>query len=180
MLINVFACIFTPFFILKLISERSRLLSLLRVKTYKILGAIISSDVRIQRQVRLYGVKNIIINEGSFLGEGTKLVAYDANISIGRNCLIAADCIMITRNHNYSVREIDIKKQGYSNKPIVIKDNVWLGYRVVILPGITIGEGAIVAANSVVTKNIEPYAIYGGNPAKLIKSRGNDEDISHL
>ncbi len=62
----------------------------------------------------------------------------------------------------------------------VIGNDVWIGQNVTIMPGVKIGDGAIIAANSTVTKNIEPYAIYGGNPAKFIKKRFSDEKIERL
>jgi acetyltransferase-like isoleucine patch superfamily enzyme len=61
--------------------------------------------------------------------------------------------------------------QPYKRRPIIIEDDVWIGACAIILKGVTIGEGAIVAAGSVVTKNVEPYSLVGGNPAKLIKYR---------
>ena len=62
----------------------------------------------------------------------------------------------------------------------VIKDGVWIGLRALIMPGVTIGEGAIVAAGAVVTKDLEPYTIYGGNPAKEIRKRFAPEDIKRI
>lgn len=62
----------------------------------------------------------------------------------------------------------------------VVGNDVWIGQHVTIMPGVTIGDGAIIAASSTVVKNVEPYAIYGGNPAKLIKKRFNDEKIASL
>ena len=63
-------------------------------------------------------------------------------------------------------------QQGYTEmKPVYIDDDVWIGRRVLIMPGVHIGTGAIIAAGSVVTKNVEPYSIVGGNPAKHIKYR---------
>jgi maltose O-acetyltransferase len=133
-----------------------------------------------QTNVRLYGIKNINVGENTFLGGGVRIVTYDARVSIGKNVLIASDCIILTRNHEYSRVDIPIKMQGYVNKDIVIGDDVWLGYRVVVLPGVTIGKGAVIATNSVVNKNIPEYAVYGGSPAKYIKSRRGDEDIPHM
>lgn len=62
----------------------------------------------------------------------------------------------------------------------VIGNDVWIGQNVTIMPGVKIGDGAIIAANSIVGKNIESYSIYGGNPAKLIKKRFSDEKIESL
>jgi virginiamycin A acetyltransferase len=62
----------------------------------------------------------------------------------------------------------------------VIGNDVWIGQNVTIMPGVKVGDGAIIAANSTVVKNIEPYTIYGGNPAKLIKNRFSDEKVEFL
>jgi virginiamycin A acetyltransferase len=62
----------------------------------------------------------------------------------------------------------------------VISNDVWIGQNVTIMPGVKVGDGAIIAANSTVVKNIEPYAIYGGNPAKYIKRRFSDEKVEFL
>lgn len=64
--------------------------------------------------------------------------------------------------------------------PTVIGDGVWIGLRAIIMPGVTIGEGAVVAAGAVVAKNLEPYTIYGGNPAKEIRKRFAPEQIERL
>lgn len=62
----------------------------------------------------------------------------------------------------------------------MIGNDVWIGQNVTIMPGVKVGDGAIIAANSTVIKNIEPYTIYGGNPAKLIKKRFSDEKVELL
>ena len=67
-----------------------------------------------------------------------------------------------------------------SKGDVIIGNDVWIGLNATILSGITIGDGVIIAANAVVTKNVEPYTIVGGNPAKLIKKRFSDEAISKL
>ena len=74
-------------------------------------------------------------------------------------------------NHHYE--NSPIRK----NKAVVIGNDVWIGANVIILPGVNIGDGAVIAAGAVVTKNVGPYEIVGGNPAKLIKKRFNEEAI---
>lgn len=66
-----------------------------------------------------------------------------------------------------------VRRQLHSNGPIVIQNNVWIGDKVTILPNVIIGEGAVIGANSVVTKNIPPFSIAAGNPAKIIKTLKN-------
>ena len=82
--------------------------------------------------------------------------------------------MIITQNHNYEGEAIPYD-DTYIYKNINIKDNVWFGHRVIVTGNVTIGEGAIVAAGSVVVKDVPDYAIVGGNPAKVIKFR----DIEH-
>lgn len=107
---------------------------------------------------------------------GTCIHAYQ-EITIGKNCLIAANCNIIDGNgHDLSFNNPSnrINTLGDS-KTVVIKDNVWIGANSLILPGVTIGEGSVIAAGSVVTKDIPPLVIAGGNPAKVIKQGTVDE-----
>jgi maltose O-acetyltransferase len=82
------------------------------------------------------------------------------------------DVVAITRNHGYIDKNTLIRKQGYTDdKPIYIGDDVWIGHRVIILPGVTIGKGTVIGAGSVVTKNTPEYSVVAGNPAQVIKYR---------
>ena len=81
------------------------------------------------------------------------------------------DILFITQNHNYDEAEAIPYDKKKILKETIVKDFVWFGYGVIVTPGITIGEGAIIGAGSVVTKDVPDYAIVGGNPAKLIKYR---------
>ena len=93
-------------------------------------------------------------------------------VKIGKDVMIGPEVAIYTHNHKQDEIDIPMIKQGYTeNKPVYIEDNVWIGRRVLIMPGVCIGTGSIVAAGAVVTKNVEPYSIVGGNPAKIIKYR---------
>lgn len=106
--------------------------------------------------------KNCRINENVFIQQAT----------IGNSVLIAPNVAILSVSHNHENIQIPIIDQGDSEpNPPIIEDNVWLGRNVVVMPGIRIGEGAIVGAGAVVTKDVPPFAIVGGVPAKLIKSR---------
>ena len=110
------------------------------------------------------------INKRAFIGGNTYIGVFKP-ISIGSNTLIGAYSYIISANHDFKSRDIPIRDQGFTGAPIVIEDDVWIGTHVVVLPGVTIGEGAIIAAHSLVNKNIPPYEIWGGIPAKFIKKR---------
>jgi acetyltransferase-like isoleucine patch superfamily enzyme len=120
--------------------------------------------------------------------EGTKL-------NVGKFCSIAGNVkIFLGGNHRsdwistypfnslskFFPDSVNIKGHPFSKGDVIIGNDVWLADSCVILSGVTIGDGAIVGANSVVSKNIEPYQIYAGNPAKLIKNRFDENDITML
>jgi len=98
---------------------------------------------------------------------GSCIHAFD-RIEIGHHCLIAANCQIMDSNGHALEKEKRFNSQG-SSHPIKIGDNVWIGTGTIILPGVTIGDGAIVAAGSVVNKSVPENCIYGGNPAELIR-----------
>ena len=88
-------------------------------------------------------------------------------VKIGKDVMIGPEVAIYTHNHKHDEIDIPMIKQGYTeNKPVYIEDNVWIGRRVLIMPGVCIGTGSIVAAGAVVTKNVEPYSIVGGNPRR--------------
>ncbi|NUN63507.1 glycosyltransferase [Pseudanabaena biceps] len=110
------------------------------------------------------------INKSVFIGRNTYIGVFQP-VSIGDNTLIGAYSYIISANHSFKNRDIPIRNQGFTGAPIAIEDDVWIGTHVVILPNVTIGKGAIIAAHSLVNKNIPSYEIWGGVPAKFIKKR---------
>ncbi|PKM69649.1 MAG: transferase [Firmicutes bacterium HGW-Firmicutes-19] len=91
---------------------------------------------------------------------------------IGDNVMMGPDCVIYTINHATDMTDIPMNLQGVKKEKIVnIGDDVWIGGRVILLPGVNIGSGAIVAAGSVVTKDVPNYSVVGGNPAKVLKYR---------
>lgn len=117
----------------------------------------------------------------------TPLWEYD-KLYIGNYVCIGAESIILMGGNNTH------RSDWFSNYPFaekivesyqpkgdtIIEDAVWIGMRAIIMPGVTIGEGAVIAANSVVAKDVEPYAIVGGNPAKMIRKRFADAVIEEL
>ena len=92
------------------------------------------------------------------------------HVYIGDNFHSGENCRIITSNHNYEGTKIPYD-ESFITKDVVIENNVWLGDNVIILGGVKIGEGAIIQAGSVVTKDIEKYGIAGGHPAIIFKYR---------
>ena len=99
----------------------------------------------------------------------------DGVVYFGDNFHSGQQCMILTQNHNYDEGDAIPYDTTYKYKKVVIDDNVWFGNRVIVVGNVHIGEGAIIAAGSVVSRDVPAYAIVGGNPAKVIKYR----DIEH-
>ncbi|MGH2907183.1 MAG: acyltransferase [Solirubrobacterales bacterium] len=112
----------------------------------------------------------IRIGSKSVLGEEITFSTYE-EISIGRECVIADRAMFIDFDHKIEDVEQAIRKQGVYSKPVRVGNNVWIGYGACILRGVTIGDGAVIGTNAVVTKDVPPNAIVGGVPAKIIRMR---------
>ncbi len=95
------------------------------------------------------------------------------DLKIGNYFHSGIECMIITSNHNYEGVAIPYDSTNI-DKPVTIGDYVWFGNRVTVVGGVSIGEGAIIAAGSVVCKDVPPFAIVGGNPAKVIKYRDKE------
>lgn len=119
------------------------------------------------------------VNKNTVLGNNVNLNGFHIHglgkITIGNYFYSGVECLIIAQNHNYEGEKIPYD-ETYIYKDIEIGDFVWLGSRVMILPGTKIGEGAIIQGGAVVHGEIPPYAIAGGNPAKVFKYR----DIEHF
>lgn len=116
---------------------------------------------------RFYDPRNIAIGNDTIVGEGAVLDGRD-KLSIGNHVDIASEVMIYNSEH-------DINSEHFSphDAPVTIEDYVFVGPRAIILPGVTIGKGAIVGAGAVVTKDVPPFAVVGGVPAKIIGERRN-------
>lgn len=149
--------------------------------------------------------KNISIGENTTFGRGTVIWAPNKlrignNVYIGKYCTIQADIEMgnnieIANNvgligkydHDYSKVGVSIKDAPWigdtiynfkgKNQKIIIEDDVWIGYGAIVFTGVHVNRGAIIAAGSVVTHDVPPYAIVGGNPAKILGQRFSEAQI---
>lgn len=112
----------------------------------------------------------IVIGEGCFLNLGV-MVAAQGLVEIGDHCMFANGCFVTDANHRFSDLTMPITWQGFDSKgPTRIGDNVWCGANVVITSGVTVGERCVIGANSVVTKDLPPYSIAAGSPARVLRS----------
>ena len=134
--------------------------------------SIITAETKIDKTSRINGKITI---------KGT------GKVKIGKYCAIGWDVKILSSNHNVECINLSIalqEKLGCDTfeiaKDVVVGNNVWIGDSVIILPGVNIGNGCIIGAGSVVTKDIPDYAIVAGNPAKLIRYRFNDKTIQYL
>ena len=125
------------------------------------------------------GLSNVskYIKAGAFSYIGPRCIIYP-NVTIGNYTMIANDVFIIGGDHNFKTPGIPTVFNGRDElKPTVIGSDVWIGSRSIIMTGVKIGDGAIVAAGSVVTKDLEPFGIYAGVPAKKIKERFVGDDL---
>lgn len=95
-----------------------------------------------------------------------------ADVNISNDVMFASGVALIGADHDFSDPDVLLRLSGRANsKGIQIESNVWVGHNAIILDGVRIGQGSIIGAGSIVTKNVEPYSIVAGNPAKIIKYR---------
>lgn len=145
-----------------------------RKKLYKLYASMASvgRNVHICKNYTISGRKNLTLGSHVWIGERFYARA-DGGLTIGSGTILSRNVEIWTTNHCYDAD--DLQTIPYDRrmiaKPVVIGENVWIGSRVIILPGVTIGEGAVIGAGAVVAKDIPPYAVAGGNPAKVLKYR---------
>lgn len=122
---------------------------------------------------------NVLLDEpgeGLLVGDGSNIGAYSyigcsGFIEIGNNVMMGPRVNLMAENHNFERTELPMKEQGVTRSFITIEDDVWLGVGSTVLAGVTVGRGSIVAAGAVITKDVSPFSIVGGVPAKIIKNR---------
>lgn len=133
-------------------------------------GTLIAGNCQLYSGVRLeIGEQGKLeIGNGTYINRNT-LIICEKQITIGENCKIAWDVIIMDSDLH------PLNSTSIVNKPVIIGERVWIGCRCIILKGVTIGDGAVIAAGSVVTKNIPPSTIWGGSPARFICNVGDTE-----
>jgi acetyltransferase-like isoleucine patch superfamily enzyme len=134
--------------------------------------AAFGSGSYLHKRASLRSPENISIGCNVSIGPDNRLWASpNAKLMIGDNVLLGPNVVIVTSNHGSAIRDVPIVDQPWEERDVHIGAGSWLGANVVVLPGITIGEHSIVAAGAVVTKDVAPYSVVGGIPAKLITMR---------
>jgi maltose O-acetyltransferase len=126
-------------------------------------------DTKVHSSVYFGSGVNVELGDFSSLNHG----AWISNDTvIGRDVMMGPYVMMLSGSHNFERLDIPMREQGAPDRrPIIIGDDVWIGAKTIILPGVCVGSHSIIGAGSVVTKDVAPYSIIGGSPAKLIKMR---------
>ena len=133
--------------------------------------------VRVPRCCDFSGIENIYIGNNVALGVRLTVLSTNAKLIIGDDVMMGPNVTMITGNHRIDILDkpmicvTDSEKLPENDQDIVIENDVWIGANVIILKGVKIGQGSVIAAGAVVTKDVPPYTIAGGCPAKVIKNR---------
>ncbi|EJF06985.1 acetyltransferase (isoleucine patch superfamily) [Thiovulum sp. ES] len=165
----------------------------LRYYGYKNLFKSTSGIFKIEENVTISGFENIELGKNITFMKNSYVYAHDkgflkignnfsmntnsqlgatfGKIEIGNDCAIAPNCVLRASNHTFEKIDVPIMKQGHSYGEIILEDDVWISSNSVITANTKIGKSSVIGAGSVVTKDIEPFSVVGGVPAKLIKKR---------
>jgi acetyltransferase-like isoleucine patch superfamily enzyme len=130
----------------------------------------LGSRVEIEHDVFLKTISgSLTVGDFAFIGRGCEIDVVES-VTVGAHALLAPNVFITDHTHNHAkARRLD--EQGHRSAPVVIGDDAWIGAHAVVLAGVTIGRGGIVGAGAVVTKDVPPYAIVAGVPARVIGSR---------
>ena len=147
---------------------------LLRAALYKIILKSCRARLLIYPHVYIIFAANIQVGKRVAINVGTYIDGR-GGIAIGDNVMIGPNCVIVSVEHGSSRTDIPMSEQELECRQIHIGNDVWLGGNISLKAGTTIGDGAIVGAGSVVTKDVFPYTIVAGNPAREIGKRPNDQ-----
>lgn len=143
-------------------------------------------NVRVPSGCSFSGIENVEVGHNVAFGSGLKVLSTRAKVLIGNDVMFGPNVTVITGDHRIDILDrpmislTDKDKLPENDQDIVFEGDNWIGANATILKGVKIGYGAVVAAGAVVTKDVTPYAIVGGVPARVLKYRGSGEETKHL
>lgn len=139
----------------------------LRVLLLRLFGAEIGKNNRLYPSLKIWLPKNLRM--GSSIGIGEEVYLYNKSvIEIGDGCVISRSVFLCTASHDYNSQYFELW-----SKPISLQPFVWIAAHAIVMPGVTIAEGSVVGAGSILTKSTESWWVYAGNPAIPIKKRNS-------
>ncbi|RYU90398.1 acyltransferase [Mucilaginibacter terrigena] len=153
---------------------RHKFLNFFKANFLRLLGSKVGKRITFYPGIKLSPGNNLILGDHVDLAWGV-LVTTSGGVEIGDRTLVGYNTMIFSANHVIPPGIDKIFYAGHDKRKVTIANDVWIGAGCIILPGVTIGEGAVIAGGSVVTKNVEPFTMVGGIPAKLIKKR-NEAD----
>lgn len=154
---------------LRLLTDIGRLPShKVRNRAYRRAGLTMGASSSIHYRAEFYAPERIVIGDNCIIGDSCFLDGR-SGLRLGDNVNVGSHVTVYTRQH-----DVDSSDFAEVGGPVTIDSYAWIASHAIILPGVTIGRGAVVAAGSVVTKDVEPYALVGGNPARFIRHRSRD------
>ena len=136
-----------------------------------IVGKLVNGEcknLKITRNVVFTNWENIKIGNNVIINPDSALIATKSKIEIGNDVLIAPRVYIQTQNHNFKIKDKLIRCQGETSNDIIIGNDIWIAYGVIILPAVKLITGCIIGAGSVVTSNLDKYSIYVGSPARKV------------
>lgn len=148
------------------LGKESKVGKLFREVCAKLMFKSCGDNVDIGRHVKFS--THISIGDNSGIGD---YCYFQGNVVLGNDVMIAPRVSFIADTHNFKSTSLPLNRQGAIHKTIVVGNDVWIGYGVIILAGVHIGDGAIIGAGAVVTKDIQEFTVVGGVPAKVLKRR---------
>lgn len=145
--------------------EHSRIFNVWRVMLLKLFGAKIGRNCVVKSSCEVWQPWNLTM--GDYVALSEHVICYTVDkITIGSQTTISRDTFLCCASHDVTSPIMEL-----TYAPITIGSNAWIAARVIVMPGRTVGDGAVVAAGAVVVKDVEPWTVVGGNPAKFIKKR---------
>ncbi len=149
---------------------RYRFFNFLKTVYLRFLGAKVGRAVVYYSGVRIFPGFGIEVGDDVDFARGV-IVTTSGGLFIGNRVLIGYGTHILTSNHRVPKNRGKIFYSGHDRKKVSISDDVWIGANCTILPGVSVGQGAVIAAGSVVTKDVPPYSIVAGVPSKVIRLR---------
>jgi maltose O-acetyltransferase len=138
-------------------------------------GAQVGADAYVAEDVHIVAPHRLRLGQEASVSPRA-ILDCRGELSVGAHSMVGIQAIVLTSSHRFERLDIPMRRQGMAVAPVRIGDDVWIGARAIVLPSVTIGTGAIVAAGAVVTSDVPDYAIVGGVPAAPIGSRSDRQE----